>query len=56
MINKDLASPALEMSLGLFYISATVGGMLMALLAGSCIKDELSSDHGKATTNLTQGH
>ena len=56
MINKDLASPALEMSLGLFYISATVGGMLMALQAGSCIKDELSSDHGKATTNLTQGH
>jgi len=56
MINKGLASPALEMSLGLFYISATVGGILMVLIAGGCVKDELSNKQNQAITNLPDGH
>jgi TRAP-type C4-dicarboxylate transport system permease small subunit len=33
MLNASLTSPALEISLGLFYVSATVGGILMVLYA-----------------------
>lgn len=33
VLNGTLTSPALELSLGWFYISATVGGILMALYA-----------------------
>jgi len=37
-LNSGLTSPALEISLGLFYVSATFGGILMALQAGGNIR------------------
>ena len=42
MLNAGLTSPALELSLGLFYISATVGGILMVLYAlnGACLPEQ----------------
>ena len=33
LLNASLTSPALELSLGLFYVSGTVGGILMVLYA-----------------------
>ena len=52
LLNKSLTSPALEMSLGLYYLSASVGGAIMAVFAlNNCRKIILDQ-----SPNTTQGH
>ena len=38
ILNSSLSSPALELSLGLFYVSATVGGILMVFHAAHNVR------------------
>jgi len=52
VINQGLTSPALEISLGLFYVSATFGGILMILMSGGNTRTLLSG----ASINTTSGH
>lgn len=45
VLNAGLASPALELSLGWFYVSATVGGILMVLYALDAARRPAVPDH-----------
>ena len=52
LLNKSLTSPALEMSLGLYYLSASVGGAIMTVFTlNNCRKIILAQ-----SPNTPQGH
>jgi TRAP-type C4-dicarboxylate transport system permease small subunit len=48
VLNSSLTSPALELSLGWFYISATVGGIVMALYAMDAARRPAEDGHSPA--------
>lgn len=48
MMNASLSSPALELSLGWFYASATVGGILMVLYALDTARRPAGPEHSFA--------
>ena len=45
LLNASLTSPALELSLGLFYVSATVGGILMMFYALNVARQPGAPEH-----------
>ncbi len=53
ILNSSLSSPALEISLGLFYVSATVGGILMVFHAGNNVRQIHTQGY---PINHTGGH